>query len=147
MPSITYGTVRVPKPFFSGQVTSYRFLRKDVEKIAKLVHGDVEQHMQAKRADRRKRKIQKRNKEHRALKLRHNTDKLAKAVENGSDKTKLYQKRSSNCSSSMIALTYSQELINTATLTATVNTMDMTASMMSTTECGTVTTTCSHTRE
>lgn len=76
LPTITYGTVRVPRRFMSGWMISYRFFQKDVEAIAKIVHGDVESHMEAKRKQRVERKVKRIRETHRKLKLRHHRDEL-----------------------------------------------------------------------
>ena len=92
LPNIPYGTVRCSKPYMNGMLTSYRFLRKDVVMIARLVHGDYEKHMEAKDDQRYARKLKKRNKEHRALKVRYHTDKLERVRLNGTGKERYHQK-------------------------------------------------------
>lgn len=76
LPVIPYGTLKVPKPFKSGWMASYRFFKKDVEAIAKIVHGDVEPHMEAKREERLERRHKKFRETHRKLKLRYHRDGL-----------------------------------------------------------------------
>jgi len=49
LPEIDYGTVRVGRGYGLGMCVSYRFFKEDVEMISDLVHGDIDDHMEAKR--------------------------------------------------------------------------------------------------
>lgn len=60
LPSITYGTVRTGTPLLIGQVISYRFFRKEVEAVANFVHGNVQEHMETKKQQRKDRRAKKR---------------------------------------------------------------------------------------
>ena len=74
LPNIQYGTVRCGTPICVGRVISYRFYENDVEAIAKLVHGDVDEHMTAKNEQRTNRRNKKRRLVHRELKVRYHAD-------------------------------------------------------------------------
>lgn len=76
---IAYGAVRTGTPLRLGTVISYRFFRRDVEALARLVHGDVEAHMKAKRAQLRERRSKRRKEVHKQLKIRNHEERLAGA--------------------------------------------------------------------
>ena len=76
LPVIVHGTIRTGL-IYAGACTSYHFFRKDVEEIAKLVHGDVEAHMREKNNERCARKTKNRYERKRKLKVRYHTDCLA----------------------------------------------------------------------
>lgn len=60
----------------NGQCTSYRVYRRDVEKVAAAVHGNFKEHMKKKNEQRWRRKLERRDKEHRKLKIRYHEDEL-----------------------------------------------------------------------
>ena len=74
LPLIPYGTLKVPKPFMSGWMTSYQFFEKDVQAIAKAVHGDVEAYTEARRQRRVERERNRTREVHRKLKVRYHKD-------------------------------------------------------------------------
>lgn len=74
LPTIHYGTVRTGTRFFLGLTTSYRFYDKDVQSIAKIVHGDVEKHMASKQEKRAERSAKKRQVIQRGLKIQYHAD-------------------------------------------------------------------------
>ena len=76
LPNIHYGTVRTGTPLSIGMTISYRFYEDQVKSIAKIVHGDVDEHMKAKRRQNSERRAKKRRQVHRELKVRHHTDML-----------------------------------------------------------------------
>ncbi|TKA72701.1 hypothetical protein B0A55_06487 [Friedmanniomyces simplex] len=57
LPLIPYGTKKSGTALGIGHCISYRFYRKDVERIARLVHGDVKGHLKKKRKERKDRKL------------------------------------------------------------------------------------------
>nr|POF12322.1 hypothetical protein CFP56_76753 [Quercus suber] len=76
LPSIPYGTVWTRMGFGLPFGLAYRFHRHDVEKIARLVHGDVEAHVAKKIQERSLRHRKKRKALWIALKLRYHKDNL-----------------------------------------------------------------------
>jgi hypothetical protein len=80
LPVIPYGTLKVTKPFMSGWMVSYRFFKKDIETIAKIMHGDVDAHMEVKRKKRTERRQKRVCETHRKLKLRYHRDELDDAT-------------------------------------------------------------------
>jgi hypothetical protein len=70
LPPIPYSsqTKGIGFPVF-GSVTSFTFRRKDVEMIARLVHGDVDGHMKQKRQERLSRELKARRGRIRELKI------------------------------------------------------------------------------
>ncbi|KAK4958451.1 hypothetical protein LTR10_004879 [Elasticomyces elasticus] len=69
LPLIPYGTRKTGNALSLGSCISYRFYRKDVERIAKIVHEDVQAHMAKKRKERKDRKRIKVRQNKRALKI------------------------------------------------------------------------------
>ncbi|GAB7362670.1 hypothetical protein MBLNU230_g2979t1 [Neophaeotheca triangularis] len=90
LPVIPYNTVWGGLGIFNGYGVKYNFLRSDVERIANLVHGDVEEHMKEKTRKNDARKEQKRIKVKRELKIRYHTAKRDSAVPG---KKRRHQKR------------------------------------------------------
>jgi len=78
-------------PYLNGMTTSYRFWPKDVLTLAKAVHGNVEQHMKAKRLAQRQRKKKRQQREHIAMRIRYHKDRLA--VTHDPEKSKFHQDR------------------------------------------------------
>ena len=74
LPTIAYATVRSGLGFRRGWTVSFRFFKHDVEMIARLVHGNVEEHMEMKRKQRVDRKDNRLRKLHIELKIRHHSD-------------------------------------------------------------------------
>ncbi|KAK6391539.1 hypothetical protein LTR65_004374 [Meristemomyces frigidus] len=78
LPGIPYATVRTGMGYGLGMCVSYKFYRKDVQMIARLVHGDVGAHMLGKAMEQIARKDEKLRRLHVELKIRFHTDVLAK---------------------------------------------------------------------
>lgn len=75
LPTIPYGAVLSNTPIMCGRrCTSFRFFRKDVETIARTVHGDVRAHV-------REKEEQRRRKVNRRLKIRKHADVLDRKQE------------------------------------------------------------------
>ena len=74
LPNIHYATVRCGNGTWTGMRTSYRFFDRDAKAIAKIVHGDIDEHMAAKGKQRYERRVKKRREVHRELKVRYHTD-------------------------------------------------------------------------
>lgn len=79
LPTIAYGTARIGMGYGRGMCVSYRFFKRDVEMIARLVHGDVGSHMKEKHKRLRERKNDRLRKLHIELKIRFHSDRLDKA--------------------------------------------------------------------
>ncbi|KAK3721010.1 hypothetical protein LTR37_003300 [Vermiconidia calcicola] len=79
LPMVSYGTVRTGL-MWAGACTSYHFFQRDVNRIAQLVHGDVEEHMEKKRRERSKRERENRRELKRKLKVRHHNDQSVAAM-------------------------------------------------------------------
>lgn len=101
-PTIPYATVRKGLGWGLGMTVSYKFYSKDVEMIARLVHGDVTAHMRTKREKKAARELKKLRELHIELKIRYHTDRLASATkQNNKHLKKLHQERTwSVCRSS-----------------------------------------------
>nr|POE72420.1 hypothetical protein CFP56_12293 [Quercus suber] len=95
LPSIPYGTIWTRMGFGMRSGLAYRFNYSDVEKIARLVHGDVDAHMARKRQERVARYHKKRKAVWVALKTRYHTDNL-QAVLEGTDLWKYHHKALAN---------------------------------------------------
>ncbi|KAK5132298.1 hypothetical protein LTR08_009206 [Meristemomyces frigidus] len=77
-----------------------KFLRRDVEMIAQLVHGDITTHLKEKReklAERETRRLRKLNVDlktlHVELKIRYHTDRLAYALKDGNEENPRYHQK------------------------------------------------------
>ncbi|KAF2483152.1 hypothetical protein BDY17DRAFT_323910 [Neohortaea acidophila] len=76
-PVINYGTVLTGKPYYNGIQISYRFVEKDVIRVASAVHGDIEAHMRKRNWARWDRQFKRRDEEHRKMKIRYHRDMAA----------------------------------------------------------------------
>ena len=80
LPAITYATIRTGMGYGLGMCVSYRFFLSDVQMIARLVHGNVQDHMKDKANKREALKNQRLRKLHLELKIRFHTDKVEAAT-------------------------------------------------------------------
>ena len=80
LPKIPYYTQKAGTAIILGHCVSYRFYERDVARIARLVHGDVDAHMEEKRTARRERQQKRRRYTKQELKIRHHRDSLANAT-------------------------------------------------------------------
>ena len=83
LPAILYGSAYIAMGYRMGWSVTYRFLRKDVEMIADLVHGDVDEHMAKKDEARVQRKDKRLRKLHIELKISYHTRHLERAFKYG----------------------------------------------------------------
>lgn len=107
LPQISYGTVRTGTPLWLGMVIAHRFFEKDVQMIAKLVHGDVEKHITDKRQQRINRRAKKRRTVHRELKVRYHADSLEKHRGDGCEDEEHHEERTlpATCVNGIASLT------------------------------------------
>ena len=83
LPTILYGSAYIGMGYRQGWSVTYRFYRKDVEMIADIVHGDLDEHMAKKEEVRVQRKTKRLRKLHIELKISYHTRHLECALEHG----------------------------------------------------------------
>ncbi|EMC91643.1 hypothetical protein BAUCODRAFT_299981 [Baudoinia panamericana UAMH 10762] len=74
LPTIPYGTANAGTTIILGHCISYKFFKRDVEQVARLLHGDLTSHMRQKRKARKQRKLQKVAQNKREMKIRYHED-------------------------------------------------------------------------
>ena len=79
LPIISRGSVKTGL-IHAGVCTSYHFFCKDVEAIARLVHGNLEAHMEQKDRERAARRLKTFMERERKLKIRYHTDSINDAT-------------------------------------------------------------------
>jgi len=79
-PTIPYYTRKSGTPILLGRCISYRFFKRDVKRIACLVHGNVKTHMSRLRKERVEREQNRKCHTRRALKMRYHAESSAQAT-------------------------------------------------------------------